>query len=104
FSKQPSEYRMTVGEVSGISTGGSSAFISYALAGPDLTRLGEYATHIKDSLRKVPGAVDVDNSLIVGKPELKVSIDRERAADLGVQVSDVASTLQLFVGGLKTSS
>jgi len=104
FTKQPPEYRMTVGEVSGISTGGSSAFISYALAGPDLARLGEYATHITDALRKVPGAVDVDNSLIVGKPELSVSIDRERAADLGVLVSDVASTLQLFVGGLKTSS
>ncbi len=104
FSKQPPEYRMTVGEVSGISTGGSSAFISNSLAGPDHARLGEYATRITDDLRKVPGAVDVDNSLIVGKPELKVSIDRERAADLGVQVSDVASTLQLFVGGLKTSS
>jgi hydrophobe/amphiphile efflux-1 (HAE1) family protein len=104
FSKQPSEYRMTVGEVSGISTGGSSAFISYALAGPDLTRLGEYATKITDALKKVKGAVDVDNSLIVGKPEVRVSIDRERAADLGVLVSDVASTLQLFVGGLKTSS
>ncbi len=104
LSKQPPGYRLTVGEVSGISTGGSSAFISYALAGPDLDRLSEYATRITEGLRKVPGAVDVDNTLIIGKPELRISIDRERAADLGVQVADVASTLQLFVGGLKSSS
>ena len=39
---------------------------------------------------KVPGAVDVDSTLIAGKPELQISIDRERAADLGVQVADIA--------------
>jgi multidrug efflux pump subunit AcrB len=104
LAKQPPGYRLTVGEVSAISTGGSSAFISYAIAGPDLARLGEYATRITDGLRKVPGAVDVDNSLVVGKPELRVFLDRELAADLGVQVAAVASTLQLFVGGLKGSS
>jgi multidrug efflux pump subunit AcrB len=55
-------------------------------------------------MRKVPGAVDVDSSLIVGKPELGVYIDRNRAADLGVQVADVAQALQLYVGGLKVST
>ena len=52
----------------------------------------------------MPGAVDVDTTLVVGKPELQVSIDREKAADLGVQVADIAQTLQLLVGGLKVST
>jgi len=48
--------------------------------------------------------VDADSSLIVGKPELSVYVDRDRAAVLGVQVADVAQTLQLLVGGQKIST
>src|SRR5262249_52357855 len=70
----------------------------------DLGQLAEHVGHISESLKKARGAVDVDNTFVVGKPQLRVSIERDRAADLGVQVSDVAETLQLFVGGLKASS
>ncbi len=105
LAKLPPGLRVTAGEVQAISSGGqSSARIQVALQGPDLDRLGEYATRITEALRKVPGAVDVDNSLVVGKPELRAIIDRDRAADLGVQVADVAGALQLFVGGLKVST
>jgi multidrug efflux pump subunit AcrB len=55
-------------------------------------------------VRKNPAAVDVDSTLILGKPELRVLIDRERAADLGVRVTDVADTLRLFVAGMKASN
>ncbi|WP_437982693.1 efflux RND transporter permease subunit [Sorangium sp. So ce117] len=105
LAKLPNELRVTAGEVQAVSSGGqSSARIQVAIQGPDLDRLGEYAARITEELRKVPGAVDVDNSLVVGKPELRATIDRDRAADLGVQVADVAGALQLFVGGLKVST
>jgi len=52
----------------------------------------------------VPGAVDVDSSLILGKPELGITIDRAKASDLGVQVADIAQALQLLVGGQKIST
>jgi hydrophobic/amphiphilic exporter-1 (mainly G- bacteria), HAE1 family len=52
----------------------------------------------------VPGAVDVDSSLIVGKPEIGVYIDRARAADLGVQPSDIANALRLLMQGERVSS
>ncbi|WP_437589091.1 efflux RND transporter permease subunit [Sorangium sp. So ce1000] len=105
LAKLPPELRVTAGEVQAISSGGqSSARIQVAIQGPDLDRLGAYAARITEELRKVPGAVDVDNSLVVGKPELRAIIDRDRAADLGVQVADVAGALQLFVGGLKVST
>ena len=48
---------------------------------------------------KQPGAVDVDTSLNVGKPELSVHVDRLKAADLGVEVADAAEALRLLVGG-----
>ena len=49
--------------------------------------------------KKEPGVVDVDTSLNVGKPELSVDLDRLKAADLGVQISDAADALRLLVGG-----
>ncbi len=63
-----------------------------------------YTTKILERFRKVPGAVDVDSNLIVGNPEVHVEIDRDRAGNLGVDVADVANTLQLLVGGLKVST
>ncbi|WP_433931054.1 efflux RND transporter permease subunit [Sorangium cellulosum] len=105
LARLPPELRVTAGEVQAISSGGqSTGRIQVALQGPDLDRLAEYAARITEELRRVPGAVDVDNSLVVGKPELRATIDRDRAADLGVQVADVAGALQLFVGGLKVST
>jgi hydrophobic/amphiphilic exporter-1 (mainly G- bacteria), HAE1 family len=104
LAKVPKEIRVTAGEVQAISTGMSAARIQMALQGPDLDKLSEYATKITDELRQVKGSVDVDNTLVVGKPELEASIERDRAADLGVSVADIASTLQMFVGGFKVSS
>jgi hydrophobe/amphiphile efflux-1 (HAE1) family protein len=104
IAQAPSSLRITVGEVQTVSAGTSSATISYALVGPDLDGLALHATHIVDELRKVPGAVDVDSTLILGKPALNAAIDRDRAADLGVQVADVAGALRLFVAGQKIST
>ena len=49
--------------------------------------------------REIPGLVDVDTNLNIGKPEMAVRLDRPKAADLGVQVSDAAEALRLLVGG-----
>ena len=51
----------------------------------------------------MPGAVDVDSSLVVGKPQYGVKVDRAKAADLGVSIADVANTLRLLVAGDKAS-
>lgn len=105
LAKLPPELRVTAGEVPAISAGASATQnIQLAIQGPDLAELGRYATRITDELRATKGAVDVDNSLVLGKPELRVGIERDRAAALGVQVADIAGTLQLLVGGLKISS
>jgi HAE1 family hydrophobic/amphiphilic exporter-1 len=55
-------------------------------------------------LRAVPGAVDVDSTLIVGKPEIVADVNRTKAGDMGVTVADIASSLRLFVGGVKVST
>ncbi len=103
-AKQPKDLRIDVSEVDAFNSGQSTAAVQYGIYGPDLGKLADYSAQIVAQLKKVPGAVDVDSNLVVGKPELQVSIEREKAADLGVQVSDIAQTLQLLVGGLKVSS
>ncbi|MGQ0814964.1 MAG: efflux RND transporter permease subunit [Gemmatimonadota bacterium] len=47
----------------------------------------------------IPGLVNVDTDLRVTRPELVVSLDRDRAEDLGVPARDIATTLQTLLGG-----
>ena len=79
--------------------GNQNAEIQFTINGPDLGKLERFAAAIAEQARKQPGVVDVDTSLNVGKPELSVHLDRLKAADLGVQVSDAAEALRLLVGG-----
>jgi HAE1 family hydrophobic/amphiphilic exporter-1 len=55
-------------------------------------------------MKTLPDVVDADSTLISGKPELRVVIDRARAADLGVRVGDVAQALNSLVAGQKVST
>src|SRR3989304_7745369 len=72
--------------------------IQYTIKGRELTGLQEYSKSIIDEFSKLPGIVDVDSSLETGKPELRVHIDRDKAADLGVNVASVAETINLQIG------
>jgi hydrophobic/amphiphilic exporter-1 (mainly G- bacteria), HAE1 family len=104
LSKQPKELRVKASEVALFSGGPAQATITYVMSGPELDRLSAYAEKAVAGLAKVPGAVDVDSTLVSGKPEIAVHINRDKAADLGVQVADVASALRLLVGGVKVST
>jgi HAE1 family hydrophobic/amphiphilic exporter-1 len=78
--------------------GGPGHDIDFALLGPDLNVLFDYAERLR---KKAPGLglMDADTTLKVDKPELQVEIDRERAASLGVDTSDIANALRIMVGG-----
>ena len=82
---------------------GNNAEIQFWIGGPDLDQLQKYADALMQKLKALPGAVDADSNLVVGKPELGVRIDRAKAGDLGVRVQDLASTLNVLVGGLKVT-
>jgi HAE1 family hydrophobic/amphiphilic exporter-1 len=94
------------GQVAPVSAFGSgnNAEIQFWIGGPDLDQLSKYSAVLMQKLKTIPGVVDADTNLIVGKPELGVHIDRAKAADLGVNVQDIASTLNVLVGGQEVSS
>jgi HAE1 family hydrophobic/amphiphilic exporter-1 len=50
-------------------------------------------------MRAIPDAVDVDSTLISGKPELQLEVNRELAADLGVRIGDISQALNTLVAG-----
>ncbi len=104
LTKLPKDLRVSVAEVAMISAGASSAAVQYVLVGPDLSKLEDLAGKMGPLIKKHPAVVDFDTNLILGKPELRVEIDRSRAADLGVSVADIAETLRMQVAGVKISS
>jgi len=85
--------------------GGVNAEIMYWIGGPDLDKLEQYSHVLLAKLNEMKkiGVVDPDTNYVTGKPELGVRIDRAKAADLGVRVQDIASTLNVLVGGLKVT-
>lgn len=94
-----SDLRISVrGGRGSISVGGPSVGIDFALLGPDLESLNHYADELR---RRAPelGLVDADITLKLETPELRVEIDRERAAALGVDTQDIAAALRIMVGG-----
>ena len=67
--------------------------------GPDIDQLQEYMQVFMDKLRTIPGVVDVGTNFELSQPELRVNVDRVRAADLGVSIDSLAANLRTLVGG-----
>jgi HAE1 family hydrophobic/amphiphilic exporter-1 len=93
------DLRCAVRNIQAFNIGGGNNDIDFSLRGPDLMALSAYANELRDRSKEIGGIVDQDVTLKLNKPELRVDIDRARAADLGVQMSDVANALRLMVGG-----
>jgi len=103
-AKQPKDLRIDVSDVDAFNTGQSTKNVQFVINGPDLGQLARFAEGVVKKMREMKGATDVDSDLVVGKPEVRVEVLRDKAADLGVQVADVATAVQLLVGGLKVST
>src|SRR5688572_29420235 len=78
--------------------------IDFVLRGPELESLSAYAEDLVKRSQSLGGIVDADTTLKLNKPELQVEIDRARAADLGVDTSDIATSLRVMVGGDEEAS
>lgn len=78
--------------------GGPNYDIDFALLGPDLETLAAYAERLRTRAPEL-GLLDADITLKLDKPELRVEIDRERAARLGVDTENIATALRIMVGG-----
>ena len=73
--------------------------IMYSIRGRDLKVLEGYSREIAGQYAKLPGIVDVDTSLETGQPEIRTFIDRDKAADLGIDVASIAEAVNFLIGG-----
>ncbi|HUS65142.1 MAG TPA: efflux RND transporter permease subunit [Kofleriaceae bacterium] len=95
---------ISVAPINAVSGGGfRSQQIQFNIRGRDLAELEKAAQALMADLRKHEGFVDVDSTHRVGRPELAVDVDRERASDLRVPVAAVATTLRALIAGDKVS-
>ncbi len=78
---------------------GSSKPLAFVVQHEDLQLLESRAEQLRAALEASEGFRDVDTNLELDKPQLDVSIDRDRAAVLGVSVADIAETLKVLLGG-----
>lgn len=95
------DIRPQIRNYSAFSLGGAPVDIDFVIRGPQLEKLSQYAETLRNKIKsgEIEGIVDPDTTLKLDKPELRVDIDRTRAADLGVDIQDIGTALQLMVGG-----
>jgi hydrophobe/amphiphile efflux-1 (HAE1) family protein len=73
--------------------------VAAVIRGPELSQLAETSKQIATRMRRYPELVDVNPSLNLNTPELQVKVDRQRAADIGVRMTDVSDAVRLFYSG-----
>lgn len=76
-----------------------TAPIEVFLSGDDLDKILAAANDLANRLRKTPGANDVNVSVEAGNPEVRVDIDREKMAKLGLDIQTVGATMQNAFAG-----
>ena len=101
----PPELRTGVQQVQAFSGGGfRNANVQFLISGPDLKVLEEASAKLLEKMKTIPDAVDVDSTLISGKPEVQLEVDRDLAADLGVRIGDVSQALNTLVAGTEATT
>src|SRR5207248_5051980 len=83
--------------------GGSLNRLNILIQGPDIEQLQQYTVQLMDKVRTIPGVVDVDTNFEATQPELRINVNRARAADLGVNIDTLANSLRTLVGGEEVS-
>ncbi len=101
--KKYSGVRTSVSNIPRFTMGGSRWEIEFVILGPELEKLLQYAERLRERAPEL-GIVDADTTLRLDKPELRIVIDRDRAAALGVETEDIASALRIMVGGEEKAS
>jgi len=86
------------------SSGEGFAQIMHGIEGPDLHQLEIFANELVTRMKADPVFVDVRSSYETGRPEIRLDVDRGRAADLGVSATALGRTLRTLLAGEKVGS
>ena len=79
--------------------GGSSNPVQFVVGGGSFDQLVEWTDLLKDLAEENPGLSDLDVDFNQNQPQMEVSIDREKAQQLGVSAQEIGTTLEIMLGG-----
>jgi HAE1 family hydrophobic/amphiphilic exporter-1 len=89
---------ITVTNIGQTDLGGSKS-INFSLQGPDLVELERLSRQVMERIKTIPNLVDLDSTMKPSKPTLGLTVRRDAAADLGLNVNTIASSLRVLVAG-----
>ncbi len=78
--------------------------LSYSIRGPELDELDRIGRRLVERLSEIPGFVDLDTNLDLEQPQLFVTVDRERAHDLGLDAATIFETVYSMIAGREVGS
>lgn len=87
----------------GISAGGGRDPVNFVVGGNTYEELAKIRTILEEEAAKLP-LIGVDTDYRETQPQIRVAIDRDRAADLGVSVSTIGRTLETMLGGRRVTT
>ncbi len=94
----------SIGASLGIGGRSGSSGIGFFISGPDIAKLDEYSQKLVDKIKQDKNFRDGDRSLDLSSPELHITIDRKKAADLGVGTNTIAQAINIFANGQRVTS
>ena len=93
----------SIGQSIGVGGRGGSS-IGFYIAGPDIAKLDEFSSKLVARVKDDKNFRDADRSLELSSPEVRINIDRARAADLGVSAGNVAQALNILAAGQRITT
>ncbi|WP_022660361.1 efflux RND transporter permease subunit [Paucidesulfovibrio longus] len=78
--------------------------INLEISGDDMTELGRIAEEVRSRIKELPGLVDLKDDYVSGKPEIRVDVDKEKSALLGISAYTLAYTVKAAVNGAKVGT
>jgi multidrug efflux pump subunit AcrB len=79
----------------------TGAAVNIEITGEDLLALGELSHRVRDKIKDIPGLVDLKDNFVKGKPEIRVRVDKEKAALLNLDTYTIAYTVKAAINGVK---
>jgi len=79
----------------------TGAPVNLEISGKDIHVLGELAAGIRKQIKDIPGLVDLKDNFVKGKPEIRIRVDKEKAALMGLDTYTIAYTVKTAINGAK---
>ncbi|MEE9517192.1 MAG: efflux RND transporter permease subunit [Candidatus Adiutricales bacterium] len=82
----------------------TGAAVNLEIAGADFAVLGDLAAKIRQEIENIPGLVDLKDDFVKGKPEIRINVDKEKAAILGLDTYTIAYTIKGAIQGVQVGN